>query len=196
MSSVKKIYLSYFGYIISFFLACLAIFGKPFMVYGYYNKGTKKYKLKIRISNTAKLINRKLIEISDDVWIWHHSIIDGSGGVIIEEGVQIGAWVGIFTHSSHNAIRLNGKKYFELSINERKGYEIASVKIGEYSFIGSSSIILPGVTLGKNCIVAVGSVVKKSFPDYSIISGNPAKLIGNTKDLDSFLMRDMSESIK
>lgn len=195
MSIVKKIYLSYFGYLISFFFTCLAIFGKPFMVYGYFNKGTRKYKLKTRISNTAKLINRKRIEISDSVWIWHHSIIDGTGGVVIKEGVQIGAWVGIFTHSSHNAIRLNGSKYFELSINERIGYEIDSVEIGEYSFIGSSSIILPGVKLGKSCIVAVGSVVKKSFPDYSIISGNPAKLIGNTQKLDSFLMRDINATV-
>lgn len=176
-------------------MRCLAVFGKPFMVYGYYNLGTRRYNLKIRISNTAKLVNRKSIQISDNVWVWHHSIIDGTGGVVIKESVQIGAWVGIFTHSSHNAIRLNGSNYFELPISERKGYEISSVEIGENTFIGSSSIILPGVTLGKNCIVSVGSVVKKSYPDYSIISGNPAKLIGNSKDLDNFLMRDINKDI-
>jgi acetyltransferase-like isoleucine patch superfamily enzyme len=194
MNLLKKIYLSYFGYLISILLRVIAVLGKPFMVYGYLNKVTNKYILKTRISNTANLINKKRIDISDNVWIWHYSIIDGTGGIVIKEGVQIGAWVGIFTHSSHNAIRLNNTKYFELSINERIGYEIDSVEIGEYSFIGSSSIILPGVKLGKNCIVSVGSVVKKSFPDFSIISGNPAKLVGNTKDLDNFIMRENNTS--
>lgn len=38
-------------------------------------------------------------------------------------------------------------------------------------------MIMPGVTLGKRCIVAAGAVVTKSFPDYSMIAGVPAKII-------------------
>jgi acetyltransferase-like isoleucine patch superfamily enzyme len=36
---------------------------------------------------------------------------------------------------------------------------------------------MPAVTLGKYCVVAAGSYVNKSFPDYSIVGGTPAKLI-------------------
>lgn len=168
------------------------IFGllyKPFMVYGFYNYVNKKFHLRTRVSCTTKFLHRENADISDNVWIWHYSIIDASSSIKIHEGVQIGAWVGIFTHSSHNAIRMNGNKYFELSLDERVGYTGDSVEIGAYTFIGASAIILPGVTLGKGCIVSAGSVVNKSFPDYSIISGNPAVLTGSTKKIDNFFLR-------
>lgn len=57
------------------------------------------------------------------------------------------------------------------------------VEIGEGCWLGEKSMILPGVTLGKRCIVAAGAVVTKSFPDYSLIAGVPAKCI-KTYDLD------------
>lgn len=52
-----------------------------------------------------------------------------------------------------------------------------SIYIGDHSWIGASAIIMPGVHLGKFCIVAANSFINSSFPDYSIIGGNPAKLI-------------------
>ncbi len=50
------------------------------------------------------------------------------------------------------------------------------VTIGASTFIGYRAIILPGVTLGKHCVVAAGAVVTRSFPDYSMVAGVPAKL--------------------
>jgi len=49
--------------------------------------------------------------------------------------------------------------------------------IGECSFIGARSIIMPGVRIGSHCIVAAGAVVTKDVPDNSIVAGNPAKII-------------------
>ena len=51
------------------------------------------------------------------------------------------------------------------------------VVIGSDVWIGHESVIMPGVHLGHGCIAAAYSVVTKSFPPYSIIGGNPARLI-------------------
>jgi len=53
----------------------------------------------------------------------------------------------------------------------------APIIIRDYVFIGGSSIILKGVTIGKNSIVAAGSMVTKSIPDNEIWGGNPAKYL-------------------
>lgn len=55
--------------------------------------------------------------------------------------------------------------------------EPQSVIIEDECFIGAHSFILKGVHLGKHCVVGANSVVTKSFPSYSVIGGNPAKLI-------------------
>lgn len=49
--------------------------------------------------------------------------------------------------------------------------------IGNDVWIGHDAVVMPGVRLGDGCIVAAYSIVTKSFPPYSVIGGNPARLI-------------------
>lgn len=58
-----------------------------------------------------------------------------------------------------------------------------TIKIGDNTFIGMNSLILPNTTIGKNCIIGAGSVVKGRIPDNSVVSGNPAKVV---KSLDEY----------
>lgn len=60
--------------------------------------------------------------------------------------------------------------------------KIGSVTLEDNVFIGARAIIMPGITIGKNSIVAAGSVVTKSIPEGSIVVGNPAKVISNIDD--------------
>jgi acetyltransferase-like isoleucine patch superfamily enzyme len=50
-------------------------------------------------------------------------------------------------------------------------------RIGRRCFIGARSIILPGLTIGDESVVAAGSVVTKDVPPRSVVAGNPAKVI-------------------
>lgn len=51
------------------------------------------------------------------------------------------------------------------------------ITIEDQAWIGANSIIVAGITVGKHAVVAAGSVVTKDVPAYSIVAGNPAKLM-------------------
>jgi acetyltransferase-like isoleucine patch superfamily enzyme len=69
----------------------------------------------------------------------------------------------------------------------------APIMVGDYVYIGVRSIILPGVTIGNNCIIAAGSVVTKNVPDNSVVGGIPAKFIKST---DEYLEGIKKRSLK
>ncbi|OMJ13234.1 putative acetyltransferase [Smittium culicis] len=53
----------------------------------------------------------------------------------------------------------------------------APLKIGDNVWIGGGSIILPGITIGNNSVIAAGSVVTKDVPENVVVAGNPAKFM-------------------
>ncbi len=53
----------------------------------------------------------------------------------------------------------------------------AEVTIGNNSWIGANAVITSGVKIGKHVVVAAGSIVTKSVPDFTIVAGNPAKIL-------------------
>ena len=113
------------------------------------------------------------------------------GEIIIEEEVIIGNFACI---TAINSIKIKKgtliSEYFYVS-DHTHGFNPedhlsparqpldskGAVEIGENCFIGYRVSILPGVKLGKKCVVGAHSVVTRSFPDYTMIAGVPAKAI-------------------
>lgn len=107
--------------------------------------------------------------IGKESYIGMNSILNGYAAELsIGENVSIAQNVNIMTDSGPNASEKLQRIFPVIT---------GKVRIGNHCWIGASSIIMPDVTLGEYCVVAAGSFVKDSFPDYSIIGGTPAKLI-------------------
>ena len=99
--------------------------------------------------------------------------------ITIGDGTTITARVTILVHDyaiQHGLTAIN-KDFFDHTVQH-----IQAVEIGENCFIGNNAIILPGTIIGNNCIIGAGSVVRGRIPDNSVVCGNPAKIIANTKE--------------
>ena len=77
----------------------------------------------------------------------------------------------LVTNENHGMNPESNEPYMNQALNSK------DVKIGDGCWIGEKVIILPGVSIGEKCIIGAGSVVTKSVPNYSIVVGNPAKII-------------------
>jgi len=196
MRLLECAYRSPLGRVMSGLAHAYAKLHRPFMVYGYYDHKCRCFRKYTRMSSTVAIMSRRNLSVGDHVWVWHHSILDATEGLVIEEGCQIGAWVGIFTHGSEASIRLLGQHFIKIHNRERRGYTRGSITIGAYTFVGAGSAILPGVRIGRGCLIGTGTLVTKNVPDYSIVVGRPGHVKGSTIDLDSryFAEHDFSET--
>jgi acetyltransferase-like isoleucine patch superfamily enzyme len=70
------------------------------------------------------------------------------------------------------------------------------IVVGDDTFIGVNSLILPGTVIGRNCIVGAGSVVRGTVPDGVVVMGNPARVVMSTEmaDLISARNRNMVDT--
>ena len=103
------------------------------------------------------------------------SEIGGGEPYLISIGshTTISSGVSLLTHDASIGTLKNRQEYSDI---------IGRIVIGNNVFIGKNSIILYGVTIGNDCVVAAGSVVTKNVPDGIVVGGNPAKYICMTRD--------------
>lgn len=113
------------------------------------------------------------IVIGNNVWIGQQCFIIGSGGLTIGDYVGIGPQVKI--HPSEHKHELNGipTSFQELIFEE--------IVIEDDVNIGIGAMIMHGVKLKEGSLIGANAVVKKNFPEYSVIAGVPARLIRNRK---------------
>jgi acetyltransferase-like isoleucine patch superfamily enzyme len=116
------------------------------------------------------------LTVGDRVGLSPHCYIQVRGPVTIGNDVILGPHVKIFSEN-HNF----GDKFRPIN---GQGESRIGVSIGNGVWIGSSAIILDGVTLGDNCVVAAGSVVTKSVVAGSVVAGVPARVIKQIESLE------------
>lgn len=161
----------------------------PRIVYGWRNaNGT--YCPNTRVSTHTAFEHTERLVLGDHVFIGHFNRIDGSNGLVIDEGVQVTNYVSVLSHSSHRAVRVMGRSY--LGHPDPAGYVRRATHVGAYSFIGPHSIIAPGARIGKGVIVQAFSFVSGEVPDFAIVGprvpGERAVVMGDTRDIDAGLL--------
>lgn len=131
------------------------------------------------LSNLVGLYQRTIIVtrragakilIGDNVGI-SGATIYARDGITIGDNTMIGGNVKILDNDFHPVSAEARNALSEEEIASRP------IHIGKNCFIGCNALILKGTILGDNCVVGAGSVVAGTFPDNSVIAGNPAKVI-------------------
>ncbi len=116
-----------------------------------------------------ELLSDHIVEIGDRVLIGRGSSIVGHFHIVIEDDVFFGpnVYVTDQNHAFHDLSLPIGKQ----SMPEEP------VRIGAGSWIGTNSVVLPGVTIGKHVAIGAGSIVTSDLPDNCVAVGSPARVI-------------------
>lgn len=121
-----------------------------------------------KIAHPSALIS-EYSEIDEGTVVLHNSVI--------QAGTKIGKHCIINTSASidHDNELDN---FVHISPNATLS---GTVKVGEGTWIGSGATVINNITIGKWCVIGAGTVITKDIPDYSVVVGNPGKIIKQVK---------------
>lgn len=146
-----------------------------------------------RFGNLARILMGNRVTINANCWI---QVLIGHGNdfpapnIIFHDNVSIGMGSTISA-----ACKITFEEYvftarnFYVSDHEHEFQDIdkpivlqgiskiKEVRIGARTWIGQNVVILPGVNIGRHCVIGANSVVNKDIPDYSVVAGVPAKIL-------------------
>jgi acetyltransferase-like isoleucine patch superfamily enzyme len=108
------------------------------------------------------------VSVGDNTWIGPYTLLDGSGGLRIGSYCSISSGVHIYSHNTVKWALSSGKS----------PYERQATEVGDCCFLGPYSVVAMGVRIAAHCVVAAHSFVNRDVPEYSIVGGTPAKIIG------------------
>lgn len=123
--------------------------------------------------------------LSTKIWF------DGSDYSLISIGseVTMSSYIRVLTHdwALHTVAKALG------IAQERPLGRTRGVAIGDYSFVGTGTILMPGSEIGRGCVIGAGTVVRGKVPDFSIYTGSPGKVVGDVREYVAKAMRNPVE---
>jgi len=115
------------------------------------------------------------INIDESVHIAASTRLFGGAGITVGRFSGISSGVSIFSQSDDYS---GGYLANPLSPDDLRNVKSGRVELMPYSLVGSNSVILPGVKIGKGASVGALTLVNKTVPDFSVVTGNPIRKIG------------------
>jgi acetyltransferase-like isoleucine patch superfamily enzyme len=109
------------------------------------------------------------LAVGDHSGIGAFSVVTCGGGVTIGDNVMIG--YGCRVMSANHRVLPVGQQF------RYAGHVTAPVQLKDGCWLGTNTIVLPGVTVGEGAVVAAGSLVTRSVPDYAYVGGVPARFM-------------------
>jgi acetyltransferase-like isoleucine patch superfamily enzyme len=114
-------------------------------------------------------------------------INNGVGDVIIGNNVRVGIGTTLIGPVSLGDKVMIGQNvaisglnhvYTDITVSiKEQPISVKKITIADETWIGANATIVAGITIGKHSVIAAGSVVTKNIPDYSVVAGNPARII-------------------
>ena len=142
-----------------------------------------------RISSTTKIHADSKLVIGKGLTTNNNCIIDSndSFGIYIGENLLLAPDVFIRAGNHdysyfEDAFQEHGHCARKIEYNE----EIYSIVIEDNVWIGRGATIISGAHIGRGSVIGAGAVVKEKIPEYSIVIGNPAKIVSNRKKIKNF----------
>lgn len=97
-------------------------------------------------------------------------------GVAIEDGVFVGHGVMFINDIYPRAVNADG------SLQSETDWKAIETRIKSRASLGSNCTIMGGVTVGREAMIGAGAVVTKDVPDYAIVAGVPARVVGDVRE--------------
>lgn len=151
------------------------------LIYNHGNRENIQLGIGVVIDGTLECYHNGILSIGEYSYIGRARIFSATD-VTIGKGVLISDNVIIMDSDLHP---ISGKKRYQdlkqwhegVFPDVYTGIPSKPVKIDDLVWVGANSVVLKGVTIGEGAIIGAGSVVTKDVPPYTIVAGNPAKII-------------------
>ena len=133
------------------------------------------YGTNFRVGRGCVISSPHGLRIGNDVSIGPRSIVQVDGS--IGDWALIGMGVQIVGRNDHAIDEVGLPISRSTWVGDRDGTDKDAVTIGEDVWIGGASTIMSGINIGAGAIIAAGSVVTKDVPAFSVVGGNPARIL-------------------